>query len=82
MGLYLDRFWQPDGGGMSKAERMGGPYHPYLPDAIADYELLLNPSCAEAVAEAQEALAKLKPSRPPRRWSLDKDPPPKIDLPT
>ena len=45
---------------MNKAERMGGPYHPYLPDALADYELLLSPSCASAVADAQEALARLE----------------------
>lgn len=60
MGIYLDRFWQPDGGGMNKAERMGGPYHPYLPDALAEYEPKLTPSCAKAVADAQEALGKLE----------------------
>ena len=60
MGVYLNHFWQPDGGGMNKAERMGGSYHPYLPDTLADYELLLNPSCASAVANAQGALARLE----------------------
>lgn len=60
MGVYLNCFWQLDSGGMNKAERMGGPYHPYLPDTLADYELLLSPSCASAVADAQEALAKLE----------------------
>lgn len=60
MGIYLDRFWQPDGGGMNKAERMGGPYHPYLPDMLAGYEPKLSPSCAKAVADAQEALGKLE----------------------
>ena len=60
MGVYLNCFWQPDGGGTNKAERMGGSYHPYLPDTLADYELLLSPSCARAVADAQEALAKLE----------------------
>lgn len=60
MGVYLDCFWQSDGTGMNKAERMGGPYHPYLPDTLADYELLLSPSCASAVADAQEALAQLE----------------------
>lgn len=59
MGIYLNRFWQPDGGGMNKVERTGGPYHPYHPDKLADYELLLNPSCATAVANAQEALARV-----------------------
>lgn len=62
MGVYLNRFWQPDGGGMNKAERMGGPYHPYLPDALANYEPKLNPSCAKAIADAQEALGKLEAS--------------------
>lgn len=52
MGVYLNCFWQPDGGGTNKAERMGGSYHPYLPDTLADYELLLSPSCARAMADA------------------------------
>ncbi len=60
MGIYLDRFWQPDGSGMNKAERMGGPYHPYLPDTLADYEPMLTPSCAKAITDAQEALSKLE----------------------
>lgn len=47
MGVYLNCFWQPDSGGMNKAERMGGPYHPYLPYTLADYELLLSPSCGK-----------------------------------
>lgn len=62
MGVYLDRFWQPDGGGMNKTERMGGAYYPYLPDTLADYELLLEPSCARAVSDAQEALGRLESS--------------------
>lgn len=60
MGIYLDRFWLPDGGGMNKAERMGGTYHPYLPDTLAAYEPKLSPSCMKAVADAQEALGKLE----------------------
>lgn len=60
MGVYLKRFWQPDSGGMNKAERMGGPYYPYLPDKLANYEPLLDPSCTKAVANAQEALGKLE----------------------
>ena len=60
MGVYLDRFWQPDGGGMNKAERMGGPYHPYLPDMLSSYEPMLSPSCTRAVANAQEALRMLE----------------------
>lgn len=60
MGVYLNRYWQSDGEDMNKAERMGGLYRPYLPDTLADYELLLSPSCASAVADAQEALGKLE----------------------
>ena len=59
MGSYLTRFWQSDGHGMNKAERMGGTYHPYSPDTIADYEMMLSPSCSDAVARAQEALRRL-----------------------
>ncbi len=44
---------------MNKVERMGGTYHPYSPDTIADYEMMLSPSCSDAVARAQEALRRL-----------------------
>lgn len=63
MGTYLTRYWMPDGHGMNKAERMGGTYHPYVPDTLSDYELMLSPSCAEAVAHAQESLVLLEGSR-------------------
>lgn len=56
MGIYLDRFWVSDATGMNKAERMGGIYHPYVPDKLTHFELLFEPSCAVAVANAQEAL--------------------------
>ena len=59
MGSYLTRFWQPDGHGMNKVERMGGTYYPYSPDTIADYEMMLSASCSGAVARAQEALRRL-----------------------
>lgn len=59
MGRYLTKHWLSDGRGMNKAERMGGTYHPYVPDMLADYELSLSPSCADAVSRAQEALALL-----------------------
>lgn len=59
MGCYLTRYWMPDGYGMNKAERMGGAYYPYVPDTLSDYEFLLEPSCAEAVARAHEALRRI-----------------------
>ncbi len=59
MGTYLDRFWQPDGGGMTKTERMGGPYHPYSPDVLSALDISLSPSCANAVATAQQSLSQL-----------------------
>lgn len=59
MGVYLTRYWQPDGGGMNKAERMGGPYHPYRPDALAGFEPMFSSSCVGALARAQDALARL-----------------------
>ena len=60
MGSYVKRYWEPDASGMNKAERMGGVYHPYIPDTLTGYELLMEPSCAAAVAHAQEALADLE----------------------
>ncbi|MBQ9068886.1 MAG: hypothetical protein IJ131_07480, partial [Eggerthellaceae bacterium] len=62
MGTYLDRYWVSDASGMNKAERMGGAYHPYVPDKLADFELLLEPASAAAVANAQEALRVLESS--------------------
>lgn len=63
MGTYLLRYWMPDGFGMNKAERMGGAYHPYVPDTLASYEPVLTAPCSEAVARAQEALVRLDDSR-------------------
>ena len=59
LGSCLTRFWQPDGHGINKIERMGGAYHPYSPDTIADLEPMLSPSRSDAVARAQEALRRL-----------------------
>lgn len=60
MGSYVDRFWVSDTAGMNKAERMGGAYHPYIPDEIRDFELMMGPSCAAAVTRASEALRTLQ----------------------
>ena len=60
MGSYVERYWVPDASGMNKAERQGGAYYPYKPDTIADFELLMEPACAGAVARAQEALGALE----------------------
>lgn len=62
MGTYLNRYWQPDGIGMSKSERMGGTYHPFLPDSIADREFKLSATAARAVAEAEHAIRQLNES--------------------
>ena len=48
---------------MSKRERMGGAYHPYLPDRLVGFDLSLEPSCAKAVSDAQQALAQLDKGR-------------------
>lgn len=56
MGKYTKRAWLPDGGGMSKAERMGGAYYPYTPERLCELTLTLEGSCAQAVADAQTAL--------------------------
>lgn len=59
MGSYVDRFWISDTSGMNKAERLGGPYHPYVPDVLSDFDLLMEPSCVAAVSRAQEVLRSL-----------------------
>lgn len=63
MGAYLTRYWLSDGFGMNKAERMGGAYHPYVPDTLSDYEPMLSATCSDAVSYAQEALSRLDGSR-------------------
>lgn len=60
MGSYVDRYWISDASGMNKAERMGGAHHPYVPDRIAEFDLLMTPSCAAAVTRASEALRVLQ----------------------
>lgn len=59
MGHYLNRYWQPDGVGMTRVERMGGAYHPYIPHTLCDLGMTLEPACATSVARAQEALLQL-----------------------
>ena len=59
MGSYVERYWFSDSAGMNKAERMGGAYRLYVPDMLEGFELLMEPSCASAVARAQEALRSL-----------------------
>ena len=63
MGTYLTRYWTPDGYGMNKVERMGGAYHPYMPDRLVGFEPAFSPSCVDAVARATEALVRLDGSR-------------------
>lgn len=62
MGAYLTRYWQPDGSGMNKAERMGGAYHPYRPDLLAGFESVFGSSCVSAIAKAQDSLVRLDAS--------------------
>ena len=60
MGSYVERYWVSDASGMNKAERMGGAYRPYVPDMLEGFELMMEPSCAAAVARASEALRALQ----------------------
>ena len=60
MGSYVERYWVSDVSGMNKAERMGGRYSPYVPDALKGFELMMEPSCASAVTRASEALRSLQ----------------------
>ena len=60
MGSYVERYWVSDSAGMNKAERLGGAYRPYVPDMLEGFELMMEPSCASAVARAQEALRSLE----------------------
>ncbi|MBQ6454504.1 MAG: Fic family protein [Eggerthellaceae bacterium] len=62
MGSYVERYWVSDASGMNKTERLGGAYYPYVPDTISDFELLMEPACATAVARAQEVLNVLEGS--------------------
>ena len=62
MGSYVDRFWASDASGMNKAERIGGAYHPYVPDKLGGFELLIEPSCAKALSQAHDALSALERS--------------------
>lgn len=59
MGSYQRRYWQPDGAGMNKHERMGGAYRTYLPDFLMGFSWSLHDSCSKAVSDAQQALFRL-----------------------
>lgn len=59
MGEYLRMWWAPRFEGPTRADRMGGWYHPYSPDLLAGWDPLISGSLAAAVGQAEEAVRDL-----------------------
>lgn len=60
MGTYLDAYWDPSIlGGLPRRERVGGLYHPYVPDPLVGRPLALASEVAADVSDAEHAIATL-----------------------
>lgn len=56
----LRAVWPGDPGGMTKAERVGGAYHAFVPDRLAGWDPVLAASTVAALTEAEVALRDLQ----------------------
>ena len=59
MGRYARAVWESDAEGPTRRDRLGGVYHPYVPDFIANSEPSLSMDAARACEEAAVALSEL-----------------------
>jgi Fic family protein len=59
MSQYLDEYWIAEGQGRTRKEKMGGAYHPYLPDKLVGQDFYLHGEVAFAVSRAEEAIRQL-----------------------
>ncbi len=66
---YLRVWWTPRFEGPTRADRMGGWYHPYSADPLAGWDPSIPGSLAASISEAEEAIRELNRSDP-RRSSL------------
>ena len=65
MAEYLREWWAPRFEGPTRADRIGGWYHPYSPDPLAGWDPPIPGSLAAAIGEAEEAVRQLNRSDPP-----------------
>ena len=59
MGEYLRMWWAPRFEGPTRADRMGGWYHPYSPDLLSEWDPLIPGSLAASVSQAEDAVREL-----------------------
>ena len=71
MARYVTKHWEAGYEGVTRAERKGGPYRVYEPDALCGRTFMLDGSTAANISDAERALASVagdtaiaKPSRP------------------
>ena len=62
MAEYLRQWWAPQFDGPTRADRMGGWYHPYAPDLLAGWDPLIAGSLAASISRAEEAIRELNRS--------------------
>ena len=62
MGEYLRVWWTPRFEGPTRADRMGGWYHPYSPDPLDGWDPSIPGSLAASISEAEEAIRVLNRS--------------------
>ena len=59
MGYYETAVWESDAEGPTLQDRMGGAYHPYVPDSLRELRLRLSTEATSACENAAAALAEL-----------------------
>lgn len=62
MGKYTRLWWAPRFDGPSRADRMGGWYHSYLPDLLVGWDPLIPGSLAASVSQAEAAVRDMNSS--------------------
>ena len=62
MAEYQRRWWAPQFEGPTRADRMGGWYHPYSPDVLAGWDPPIAGSLAASISRAEEAVRELNRS--------------------
>ena len=65
MAEYLREWWAPRFDGPTRADRMGGWFHPYLPDLLAGWDPAIPGSLAASISQAEEAIRQLNRPDPP-----------------
>jgi Fic family protein len=58
MAEFLSEYWLSEGQGRTRRERMGGEYHPYVPDTLMGRDLMFQHEVVAAISAAEGAITR------------------------